>query len=165
MATESSFDIVSKVNLQEVDNAINQTGKMILTRYDLKGTSCKVAFDKKENQIQIGAPDKMKHEAVSDILKERLASRGISLKSIEWSLPEQALDGSLHQNVKLKMGIPADTAKDLSKMIRDLKLKVQPQIQADQIRVTGKNKDDLQSVIQFLREKELTVPLQFINFR
>ncbi|MBI1871748.1 MAG: YajQ family cyclic di-GMP-binding protein [Chlamydiae bacterium] len=165
MASESSFDIVSKIDLQEVDNAVNQTQKMILTRYDLKGSKCKVSFDRKENKIQINADDKMKHQAVSDILKERVASRNISLKSLKWQDKEQALDGTVQQKIELQMGIPAETAKEITQMIRELKLKVQPQIQSDQVRVTSKSKDDLQTVIALLKEKELSIPLQFSNFR
>jgi uncharacterized protein YajQ (UPF0234 family) len=163
--SESSFDIVSKIDLQEVDNAINQVTKLISTRYDLKGTKCNVFFDKKASQIQIKADDKMKYETLLDIVKERLAARNVSLKSLKLNPEEHGLDGSIEQKIEFQMGIPPETAKEITKMIRDLKLKVQAQIQSDQIRVTGKSKDDLQQVIQSLKQKEIAVPLQFANFR
>lgn len=165
MAQEYSFDIASKVDVQEVDNAVNQTKKMLLTRYDLKGTKCAVELDKKELKIQLKADDNMKHETLLGILKERLASRNVSLKALKPGTVEQGLDGTVQQWIEFQNGIPADTAKEITRMIRDMGVKVQPQIQSDQIRVTGKSKDDLQQVMSNLREKDLTVSLQFINFR
>lgn len=165
MAQEYSFDIASKVDVQEVDNAVNQTKKMLLTRYDLKGTKCSVELDKKELKIQLKADDNMKHETLLGILKERLASRNVSLKSLKPGNLEQGLDGTVQQLIEFQNGIPAETAKEITRMIREMGVKVQPQIQSDQIRVTGKSKDDLQQVMSNLREKDLTVSLQFINFR
>lgn len=163
--SEYSFDIVSKIDLQEVDNAVNQVKKMLNTRYDLKGTKCNVVFDKKTSQIQVKADDKMKYETLLDIVKERLAARNVSLKSLKLNPEQQGLDGSIEQIIEFQMGIPSETAKEITKMIRDLGLKIQAQIQSDQIRVTGKSKDDLQQVMQSLKEKEIAVPLQFSNFR
>jgi uncharacterized protein YajQ (UPF0234 family) len=165
VASEYSFDIASKVDVQEVDNAVNQTKKMLLTRYDLKGTKCAVDLDKKELKIQLKADDNMKHETLLGILKERLASRNVSLKALKPGIIEQGLDGTVQQLIEFQNGIPADTAKDITRLIREMGVKVQPQIQSDQIRVTAKSKDDLQQVMSNLREKDLTVSLQFINFR
>jgi uncharacterized protein YajQ (UPF0234 family) len=165
MATECSFDIVSKIDLQEIDNAVNQVKKIIINRYDLKGTKCDVTFDKKTSQVQISAEDKMKYETLLGIVKERLAARNVSLKSLKLNTEQQALDGSIQQTVDFQNGIPSETAKEITKMIRDTKLKVQAQIQSDQIRVTGKSRDDLQQIIQILKEKDINIPLQFTNFR
>src|SRR5574341_2625401 len=142
MAQECSFDIVSKIDLQEVDNAVNQVKKMIITRYDLKGRKCNVSLDRKSSQIQVHADDKMKYETLLGIVKERLAARNVSLKSLKLSPEEQGLDGSIQQKIEFQMGIPAETAKEITKTIRDMGLKVQAQIQSDQIRVAGKSKDD-----------------------
>ena len=165
MSLESSFDIVSKIDLQEADNAVNQAKKIILNRYDLKGSRCQINFDRKENKIELFADDKMKYDAVLDILKERLAARNISLKSLKYEPLENALDGSIKQLILFQMGIPSEEAKNITKIIRDLKLKVQPQIQGEQIRVSGKSKDDLQSVISRLKQHEFSVPLQFANYK
>lgn len=165
MAAEYSFDVVSKIDLQEVDNGVNQVKKMILTRYDLKGSKCDISFDRKENKIHLSADDKMKHTTVVDILKERLAARNVPLKSLKYGNEEQGLNGVIQQTIEFQVGIPSEVAKEISKLIRDLGLKVQPQIQNDQVRVASKSKDDLQSVMTFLKQKELSVPLQFINFR
>ncbi len=165
MPSEYSFDIISKIDLQEVDNGVNQTKKIVLTRYDLKGSKCEVNFDRKENKIQVIAEDKMKYATLLDILKERLAARNVPLKSLKYGNEEQGIDGSVRQTIEFQMGIPTDIAKEINKSIRDLGLKVQPQIQSDQIRVTGKSKDDLQTVMNFLKQKDLSIPLQFSNFR
>lgn len=165
MPTEYSFDIISKIDLQEVDNGVNQTKKILLTRYDLKGTNCDVSFDKKEVKVLLKASDKMKYEIVLGILKERLAGRNVPLKSMKLNTLEEAIDGSIQQVIEFQMGIPTEIAKEITKGIRELGLKLQPQIQSDQIRVTGKSKDELQQVIAFVREKQCSVPLQIANFR
>ena len=165
MPQDSSFDIVSKVSEQEIDNAVNQTKKTILTRYDLKGSKCQIDLDKKDLKIKLTADDHMKHETLLGILNERLASRNIPLKSLKMGTPEISLDGTYQQEIEFINGISTEQAKEVTKIIRDLGLKVQAQIQNEQIRVTAKSKDDLQTVITALKGKDLSIPLQFTNYR
>jgi len=160
---ESSFDIVSKPNLQEVDNAIHIAMKEIQTRFDFKGSLSSI---KRENEnIHIVSDDEFKLKSVIDILKGKLVKRGISLKFLELGKIEQALGGTAKQDVKIKSGIPQDKAKKINIMIRDSKLKVKTVIQGDQIRVSGKSKDDLQGAIKLLRGADLDLELQFVNYR
>lgn len=159
-----SFDIVSEVDLQEVDNAVNQAAKEISQRYDFKGTGSTIEWDKKE-EIKIAGDSDGRLDAILDILRTRLSKRGIPLKSLEPGNVEEASGGSKRQTVKVRQGIPEDKAKEINKAIKGLKLKVSSQIQGDQIRVTGKKIDDLQEVIQALKSKDLDVPLQFVNMR
>lgn len=165
MASESSFDIISSVDLQEVDNAVNQAIKEISTRFDFKGTKCSVEFLKTEKKIKIIADDDMKLRNIHDILKTRMAVRKISVKALQFGDPEKAFEGTLRQEVDLVQGIPMDKAKEIVRIIKDSPFKVQPSIQKDQVRVTGKSKDDLQGVIQLLRQSPLDIPLQFTNYR
>lgn len=165
MPADSSFDIVSRVDLQEVDNAVNQTKKEILGRYDFKGSRCEITLDRKEKKLEFHSDSKMRHQAVIEILKGRLAKRGISLKSIRFDEEHIGIDGSVRQKASLQMGIPTETAKKITKDIRDSGIKVNAQIQDEQIRVTGRNKDDLQQIIGMVRSKEYEVPLQFTNYR
>lgn len=165
MPADSSFDIVSRVDLQEVDNAVNQTKKEILGRYDFKGSKCDITLDRKEKKLEFNSDSKMRHQAVIEILKGRLAKRGISLKSIKFDDEQIGIDGSVRQKASLQMGIPTETAKKITKDIRDSGVKVNAQIQDEQIRVTSKSKDDLQQVMQMVRGKEYEVPLQFTNYR
>jgi len=167
MAQQPSFDIVSQLDLQEVDNAVNQAKKELLTRFDFKGSKSTIEFlkDEKEKKIQLIADDDMKLRNLQDILKMRMASRKISQKALDFKTPEKAFDGCLRQDVLLAQGIPQDKAKEIVRIIKDLPVKVQAAIQGDEIRVTSKNKDDLQAVIQHLRTAPLTVPIQFVNFR
>ncbi len=168
MADQFSFDIVSKLNLQEVDNAVNQAKKELLTRYDFKGSKSSIELLKEEKEgprIRIIADDDLKLRNLQDILKTRMASRKISQKALEFKTPEQAFDSCLRQEVVLLQGIPQEKAKEIVQKIKDLKLKVQPSIQGDQIRVTSKSKDDLQAVIQNLQAAPISIPIQFINYR
>jgi len=165
MPADSSFDIVSRVDLQEVDNAVNQTKKEILGRYDFKGCRCDITLDRKEKKLEFRSDSKMRHQAVIEIMKQRLAKRGISLKSLKFDDEQVGIDGSVRQKASLQMGIPAETAKQITKDIRDSGIKANAQIQDEQIRVTSRNKDDLQQVIQIVRAKEYDVPLQFTNYR
>lgn len=167
MAQLPSFDIVSKIDLQEVDNAVNQAKKELLTRFDFKGSKSSVEFlkDEKEKTIRLVADDDMKLRNLQDILKMRMVSRKISPKALDFKTPEKAFDGCLRQEVALAQGIPQEKAKEIVKIIRDLPVKVQAAIQGDEIRVSSKNKDDLQAVIQHLRTAPLTLPIQFVNFR
>ena len=165
MPADNSFDIVSRVDLQEVDNAINQAKKEMIGRYDFKGSTCTITLDRKEKKLELHSDSKMRHQAVIEILKQRLAKRGISLKSLTFEDEQIGIDGSVRQKASLQMGIPPETAKAVTKDIRDSRLKVTAQIQDEQIRVTGKNKDDLQQIVQLVRGKEYDVPLQITNYR
>lgn len=160
-----SFDIVNKVDAQEVDNAINNTLKEINTRYDFRGLHTEVEFHKKENRIHLVAAENMKMEAVKDMLIKNFIKRGISAKVLDFGEPEGSSQGHLKMDVTLKEGINRETAKKIVKEIKNLKVKVQPQIQEDQVRVDGKKIDDLQSVIQHLKAKDMGVPLQFVNMK
>lgn len=167
MAQPASFDIVSQMDLQEVDNAVNQAKKEILTRFDFKGSKSSIEFlkDEKEKKIRILADDDMKLRNLQDILKMRMASRKISQKALDFKTPEKAFDGCLRQEVTLLQGLPQDKAKEIVRIIKELPVKVQAAIQGDEIRVTSKSRDDLQEVMQHLRAAPLTVPIQFTNFR
>ncbi len=160
---ENSFDIVCKVDMQEVTNALDQARREIQTRYDLKGTKNEVTLEK--NDVVLLAADDMKLKAVVDILQSRLHKRGIPLKALAYGKVEEASGGLLRQKITVQQGIPIEKARDIVRLIKDLKLKVQAAIQEDQVRVTGKNRDDLQKVIALLRDKDLGIALQFTNYR
>lgn len=158
-----SFDVVSKLDLQEVDNAVNQTRKEVDQRYDFKGTRTEIVLEGEE--IRIGSSDEHRVAAVVDVLQTKLVKRGVSLKSLDYGKVEPASGSRVRQTIALRQGIAEDKAKLIVRRIKDAKLKVQAQIQADQVRVTGKNRDDLQAAIQLLRQDEFELPLQFVNFR
>jgi len=158
-----SFDIVSKVDLQEVDNAVNQTRKEIAQRYDFKGTVNEI--DLNEGQITILAADDYKLQAVSDILKGKLARRQVSAKSLDFGKKEPASGGAVRQHVSIIQGVSKEKGKELVKAIKATRLKVQAQIMEDQVRVTGKKIDDLQDVIQALKSQDFGLDLQFVNMR
>ena len=163
MAQEFSFDIVSKPNLQEIDNSIVMSMKEILQRFDFKGS---ISSIKRENEtLHLASDDEFKLKTVVDILQNKLIKRGISLKFLEYGKVDQSLGGGAKQDAKIKSGIPQEIAKKINIMIRDSALKVRSIIQGDQIRVTGKAKDDLQGVIQKLKTSELPIELQFTNYR
>jgi uncharacterized protein YajQ (UPF0234 family) len=159
-----SFDIVSKVDVQEVDNAVNQAVKEIETRYDFKGSKSGIKWEKKEEIIVTGDDD-AKLRSVIDILQTRLIKRGVSLKALEYGPVVEASGGLKRQTLKIRQGIAAEKAKEITKIIKEMKVKVQAQIQDDQIRVTGKKIDDLQEVIQGLKGMDLDVNLQYVNMR
>ncbi|MGG1619571.1 YajQ family cyclic di-GMP-binding protein [Paenibacillus sp. NRS-1782] len=163
MASENSFDIVSKMDMQELTNAVHQTEREIETRFDFKGSKSSLKLEKEA--LTIASEDEYKLNAVIDILQSKMAKRGISLKNVEYGKLEPASLGSVRQRLTLKQGIDQDNAKKINILIRDSKLKVKSQIQGDQIRVTGKNKDDLQAVIQLLRKADLPLELQFTNMK
>jgi hypothetical protein len=163
MAQDHSFDIVSKINLQELENAVNMALKEISQRFDFKGS--KTEIKQEQDKIVLVSDDEFKLKNVIDILQGKLVKRGISLKFLEYGKVEQALGGTVRQEVKLKQGIAQDMAKEINKKIKDLGLKVQSQIQGDQIRVFGKKLDDLQAAIQALRQANFTIELQFVNYR
>ncbi|WP_274361393.1 YajQ family cyclic di-GMP-binding protein [Paenibacillus thermotolerans] len=161
--SEYSFDIVSKVDMQEMNNAITQAEKEIETRFDFKGSKSSIALEKEE--LVIVSDDDYKLKSVVDILQGKMMKRGVSIKNMEFGKIEPASGGTVRQRVKLKMGIGQEDAKKINVMIRDSKLKVKSQIQGDQIRVTGKSKDDLQAVIAMLRGADLPLDLQFVNMK
>jgi uncharacterized protein YajQ (UPF0234 family) len=163
MAAENSFDVVCKVDMQEVTNALDQARREIQTRYDLKGTRNEVVLEKTD--IVITAADDMKIKAVVDILQSKLHKRGVPLKALDYGKVEDAAGGVRRQRIALQQGIPIEKAREIVRMIKDTKLKVQAAIQEDQVRVTGKNRDDLQKIIAMLREKDLNIALQFANYR
>jgi uncharacterized protein YajQ (UPF0234 family) len=163
MAAENSFDIACKIDMQEVANAINQAQREIETRYDLKGTKNQIAQEKSE--IILTSADEMKLRAVLDIVQSRLHRRGVDLKALTIKEPEPAAGGTLRQHIVLQDGIPPEKAREIVRLIKDSKLKVQAQIQEKQVRVTGKSRDDLQAVIQLVKAKDLGIALQFINYR
>lgn len=159
-----SFDIVSKTDVQEVDNAVNQAIKEMQQRYDFKGSKSEIKWEKKED-ITILGDDDNKLKSVIDILQTKLVKRGVSLKSLEYGKVEDASGGMKRQVIKIKQGIPSEKAKEITKLIKELKVKVQAQIMEDQVRVTGKKIDDLQEVIQTLKGQNLDIDLQYVNMR
>jgi uncharacterized protein YajQ (UPF0234 family) len=163
MSKENSFDIVSKVDMAEVTNAINQAMKEIENRYDFKGSKSNITLE--NNELVIISDDDFKLEQVKDVLNGKLIKRGISLKSISYGKIEPAAGGMVRQRGKIAQGIDQENAKKINKIIKDTKLKVKSQMQDDQVRVSGKSRDDLQQVISTLKAADLPLDLQFINFR
>lgn len=163
MAAENSFDIESTVNLQEVRNAVQQAGKEIATRYDLKKAAAEVALEGEE--MVMGAADEFSLNQALDVVKTKLVRRGVNLKSLRFGKIEPASGARVRQRITLQQGIPQETAKRLVAEIKSKKLKVQAAIQGDTVRVSGKNRDDLQAVIATLKALDLDVPLSFTNYR
>ena len=161
----ASFDIVNRVDLQEVDNAVNITKKAILSRYDFRNSKTDISLDKKEKKIHVTTEDDMKLRAVQDALIENLVKRKVERKCLEPKASEPAAHGMIRRELAIKEGIDSDTARNIVKMIKDRKLKVQAAIQENQVRVTGKKIDDLQEVIQLLRGSQMPIPLQFVNMQ
>ncbi|SRR5258708_11109916 len=165
MPSESSFDIVSEINLQEMDNAVNQAVKEITTRYDFKGSTAMVEFDRKTKELTFTADHEAQLEAVRKVVVEKMIKRGVDPKTLDPQKVEQATHKTVRQKVKLKSGIDKETAKTIQKGIKDLKLKVNASIQGEALRVTSPKKDDLQAVIAHLRANPPGIPLQFNNYR
>lgn len=162
-AKDSSFDIVSEVDMQEVANAINQTEKEIAQRFDFKGSN--TTIEKKDEEIVIVTSDDFKLRNVVDILQTKFAKRNVPLKAFDYQKVENSLGGRAKQTIKIKQGINQEEAKKVTTLIKGLKLKVQASIQGDVIRVSGKNRDDLQEVIQAIKAADLPMNLQFVNYR
>ncbi len=158
-----SFDIVSQINSMEIENAVNQANKELANRFDFKGSNAQIVLEK--NEIKLSAEDEFKVKTLVEMVMSRLAKRQISLKNVEKCEPDVSPLGHARQIIKIKQGIEAAVAKQITAFIRDSKLKVTTQIQGDAIRVTGKSKDDLQSVIAAVRGKDFPVAVQFQNFR
>jgi cyclic-di-GMP-binding protein len=160
-----SFDIVSELNLQELDNAITQAQKEIGTRYDFKGTSAGVELNRKDKELTLTADAEPQLDAVRSVIIARMVKRGVDPKCMEAMKIEQATHKTIRQKVKLKSGIDKDTAKAIQRQIKELKLKVQASIQGDALRVSGAKKDNLQAVIAHVRANPPQIPIQFNNFR
>lgn len=165
MAKDSSFDVVSEIDFQEVDNAINQAVKEIQNRYDLKSSGSQVELDKGKTKFTITTDSDFTLKSVSDVIESKFIKRGISLKALSYGKIEQASGGKVRQEVSILHGIPTEKAKEIIKIIKETKIKVQSQIEGEKLRISGKNKDDLQSCITLLKEKDLGLPLQFTNYR
>jgi len=163
MASEYSFDVVSKVDMSELQNAVTQAEKEIATRFDFKGSKSEIKLEK--DALVLVSDDEYKLASVIDILQSKMVKRGISIKNMDFGKLEPASGGTVRQQVKLKQGIGQEDAKKMNILIRDSKLKVKSQIQGDQLRVTGKSKDDLQAVMALLRGADLPLELQFVNFK
>ena len=162
-ASENSFDVACKLDMQEVANAINQAKREVETRYDLKGSKNAIAQEKMD--IVLTSPDDMKLKAVLDIVQSKLHRRGVDLKALTIGDPESAAGGTLRQRISLQDGIPQEKAKEIVRLIKDSKVRVQASIQEKQVRVAGKNRDDLQAIIALLKGKDLGIALQFTNYR
>lgn len=163
MAKDCSFDIVSEVDMQEVDNAVNQTIKEINQRFDFRGSKASLSLE--GEAIKIIGDDDLKLKNIIDILQTKAIKRGISLKNFDYGKIEAAAQGTVRQLVTIKKGISKEKGKEVVSAIKDAKLKVQAQMMDDQVRVSGKNKDDLQNVIAKLRQMDFDIDLQFVNFR
>jgi uncharacterized protein YajQ (UPF0234 family) len=163
MAAENSFDVACKIDMQEVTNAIDQARRDIATRYDLKGAKNEIEIEKMD--ITISSTDDMKVKAVLDILQSKLHRRGIDLKALTIDDPVQGGGGVVRQKITLQDGVPMEKAKEIVRLIKDSKIRVQASIQEKQVRVAGKNRDDLQAVIALLKGKDLGIALQFTNYR
>lgn len=165
MAKEQSFDIVSQVDLQEADNAIQQASREISQRFDLKDTGASIALDRAASVITLTAPSDFVLKQVRDVLSTKLVKRSLDLKAIAWDKPEAASGGSVRLTGRIVNGIEADIARAISKDIREAKLKVKAQIEGDKLRVSSASRDTLQEVIAMLRDKDYGIPLQFANYR
>lgn len=163
MATEHSFDIVSRVDMQEVNNAVQQALKEIGTRFDFKGSKSDIQLE--GQTLIVTSDDEYKLKSVIDVLQSKLVKRGVPLRNLDYGKVEPAAGGTVRQQIRLKQGIDPENAKKINVLIRDSKLKVKSQIQGDQIRVSGKSKDDLQAVIAMLKGADLPLDLQFVNYR
>ena len=163
---DHSFDIVSEVNLQEVDNAVTQAKKELAQRFDFKGSESSMELDKLEKTITLKTENEYRLKTLIDLIQTKCVKRGVSLKSLQYEKVESGMvGGSVKQVIKIQNGIPSDKAKDIVKYIKESKLKVQPQIQSEQVRVQAVKIDDLQALIGVLRQKDFNVDLQFINYR
>ena len=158
-----SFDIVSRTDIPEVDNAVNSAMREIGTRFDFKGSSCSI--ERKDQELTILADDEMKLKQVQEILRGHLAKRKVDAGSFDFQKPEKAFSNSLRQTVAIKQGIERDLAQQIVKLVKGSKSKVQVAIQGDELRVSGKKRDDLQEVIALVKNSKITQPLQYVNFR
>jgi len=165
MAKNSSFDIVSEIDFQEADNAVNQAIKEIHQRYDLKDSATEIELNKKDKLINLNTKDDYSRKQSIDILQTKFIKRGLSIKVMKLEEPEPAANGRLRQKISLQSGISKDNAKKITKMIKEMNVKVSAQIMDERIRVQGAKKDDLQVVIQKVKEADLDFPVQFVNYQ
>ncbi len=165
MATDNSFDVVSKVEVQEVRNAIDQAVKEVRARFDLKDSNSEIKLEDGDKTIQLASADEYKLDAVKEILQQKLVKRGVSLKSLKFEKLEEAMGKSVRQKVTLQQGIPGEKAKEIVKVIKDSKKKVQASIQGETVRVSGKDRDSLQEAIAVLKGHDFGLDLQFTNYR
>ena len=165
MAAKYSFDVISKVDLQEVLNAVNQATREVSQRYDLKGSKTTITLNQGENNIVIASEDEFKLKSVVDILETRLVKRNVPLKALTFNKIEDASAGSVRQRVDIQSGITTEKCKEIVKVIKAAKLKVQATIQDAQVRITGSKKDDLQAVQKLLKESDLDIHMEFANYR
>lgn len=165
MAQNHSFDIVSEIDFQEVDNAVNQALKEINQRYDLKDSKTTIELNKKDKVLTINTKDEYSRKQSIDILQSKFIRRGLSIKALKYNEPETAAQGRIKQVINLQSGISKENAKLIVKMIKDSKLKVNAQIQDEQVRVSGPKIDDLQAVIKMIKEADLDFPTQFVNMK
>ncbi|MDD3653506.1 MAG: YajQ family cyclic di-GMP-binding protein [Desulfotomaculaceae bacterium] len=163
MSKENTFDIVSQVNMQEVNNAVDQAVRELHTRFDFKGSKSSINFDG-ETLILVG-DDEFKLKNVVDILETKLVRRGINLKALRYGKMEPAAKDTVRQRVTLVQGLDKEKTKVITKLVKANKYKVQATIQGDQVRISGKNRDDLQSIMQLIKDYEFDIPIQFVNFR
>src|SRR6201996_9581270 len=165
MAQDNSFDIVSKVDIQEVRNAIDQALKEVKQRFDLKDSKSEIELLQGDKEIQLASAAEYKLEAVKEILGQKLVKRGVSLKNLTYGKLEQATGQSVRQKISLQQGIPTEKAKEIVKLVKESKKKAQASIQGDSVRISSKDRDELQAIIALLRSKDLGVDLQFTNYR
>ena len=165
MAQDNSFDIVSKVDMQEVRNAIDQALKEIRQRFDLKDSHSEVTLAEDDKEIQLASANEYKLEAVKEILGQKLVKRGVSLKNLTYGKVEPAAGSSVRQKISLQQGTPIEKAKEIVRLVKDSKKKAQASIQGDTVRISSKDRDELQSIIALLRAKDMGVDLQFTNYR
>jgi uncharacterized protein YajQ (UPF0234 family) len=166
MASTQSFDITTGCDLQEVDNAVNQAMKEIRQRYDFKGLNVNIDFRRAENQLVLRAPDEFKLRAMWDVIQEKMVRRQVPLKNMQQGTVQPAAGGTVTQEVNLQQGIPIETARGIVKLVKELRIKkVQAEIQGEQVRITSPSRDDLQTVMRHIREKDFGVELKFGNYR
>ncbi|NTW50299.1 MAG: YajQ family cyclic di-GMP-binding protein [Chlorobiales bacterium] len=165
MADTHSFDVVSKLDLQELDNALNQARKELQQRYDLKSSNSDILFNEKDMLITLESADEFSLKSVIDILQSKMIKRNISIKALDFGKVEPATQKTVRQKVTLKQGIDRETSKKITIAIKDMKLKVQAAVQGEEVRVTAKSIDDLQTVMEKLKAMDLNTPLQFTNYR
>jgi len=165
MAKNSSFDVVSEIDFQEVDNAINQATKEIHQRYDLKDSKTEIELNKKDKLININTKDDYALKQSIDIIQSKFIKRKLSIKVLKWDEPETASNGRLRLKINLQNGISKDNAKKITKLVKELKVKVNAQIMDEKVRVQGAKKDELQSVMQAIREADYDFPVQFVNYQ
>ena len=165
MAQQNTFDVVSKVDMAEVKNAVNQATKEITQRYDFKGTNSSVELNEKEHTLVLATANEFTLRSLNDVLQQKLVRRGVSLKALSYGKVEPAAKDSVRQTVTLQQGIPIEKAREIVKFIKDTKLRVQSSINGDFVRVSGKDRDTLQQVISLLKQKDFGIDMQFTNYR